>query len=142
MREVLLVEDSDADADLLERALRAVEVANPIRRFSDGAQALAYFKAHENSHTSESELPFILFLDLKLPRASGFEILGYLQMSWAFRQLLKIVVSELDNLESIRTAYSLGAGSFLCKPIHRQDLRDLIKAYPQQWEMEAATKVS
>src|SRR3954466_6430930 len=137
MQEILLVEDSDTDADLLERALRAVEVRNPIRRFSDGAEALAYFKAHDNSAVGPSELPSILFLDLKLPRASGFEILAYLQMSWSFRQLLKFVVSELDNLESIRTAYSLGAGSFLCKPVHQQDLRDLMKAYPQHWEMEA-----
>jgi len=143
MREILVVEDSDTDAELLERALRAAKVINPVRRFSDGYQALAYFKSQDNNYdTGETEKPSILFLDLRLPRASGFEILGYLQMSWSFRHMLKIVVSELENLESIRTAYSLGAGSFLGKPVHQQDLRDMIKAYPEHWEMEHAAEAS
>src|SRR3954471_2965290 len=43
MQEILVVEDSDTDAELLERALRAAEVMNPVRRFADGHQALAYF---------------------------------------------------------------------------------------------------
>jgi len=126
MHEILLVEDCDTDAELLERALRAAEVTNPIRRFVDGGQALAYFKEQANSSAGELETPPILLLDLKLPRASGFEILAYLQGSWSLRHMLKIIVSELDNLESIRRAYALGAGSFISKPVHQQDLRALI----------------
>jgi len=142
MHEILLVEDCDTDAELLERALRAAEVTNPIRRFVDGGQALAYFKEQaNNSFAGESEPPSILLLDLKLPRASGFEILAYLQGSWSLRHMLKIIVSELDNLESIRRAYALGAGSFISKPVHQQDLRALIKAYPEYWEVEHAAKV-
>src|SRR4051812_24232902 len=143
MHEILLIEDSDTDAELLERAVRAVEVTNPIRRFVDGGQALAYFKEqHKNSSGGELENPPILLLDLKLPRASGFEILAYLQASWFFRHILKIVVSELDNLENVRSAYALGAGSFISKPAHQQDLRDLIKAYPEYWETAQAANVS
>jgi CheY-like chemotaxis protein len=143
MQEILVVEDSDTDAELLERTLRAAEVMNPVRRFADGQQALDYFKGQDNNSLSgETEKPSILFLDLKLPGASGFEILAYLQMSWSFRKMLKIVVSELDNMENIRRAYSLGAVSFLSKPVHQQDLRDLIKVYPEDWEMEHAAKIS
>jgi CheY-like chemotaxis protein len=142
MHEILLVEDSDTDAELLERALRVAEVTNPIRRFADGGQALAYFKEQASqSSAGELEKPSILLLDLKLPRASGFEILAYLQGSWSLRHMLKIIVSELDDLESIRRAYALGAGSFISKPIHQQDLRALIKAYPEYWEVEHAAKV-
>ena len=143
MYEILVVEDSETDAELLERSLRAAGVTNPIRRFADGARALAYFKEQDShSSTDNFERSWILFLDLKLPRASGFDILAYLGMSQTFQQMLKIVFSELDNLESIRTAFSLGAGSFLSKPIHQEDLRDLIKAYPEHWRMDPVAKVS
>ncbi len=143
MQEILVVEDSETDAELLERALRAAGVANPIRRFADGARALAYFKDQDrHASTDHSKELSMLFVDLKLPRASGFDILAYLGMSQSFQHLLKIVVSDLDNLESIRTAYSLGAGRFLGKPIHQEDLRDLIKAYPEHWKLDRATKVA
>jgi CheY-like chemotaxis protein len=143
MHEILVIEDSDTDAELLERALRAAGVTNPIRRFADGARALAHFKEQDNRSSNENFENFsILFLDLKLPRASGFDILAYLGMSQTFQQMLKVVFSELDNLESIRTAFSLGAGTFLSKPIHEEDLQDVIKAYPEHWRMDPVAKVS
>jgi len=80
--------------------------------------------------------PSILLLDLKLPAVSGFEILSFLQGRPAFSELLKIVVSDLDDLESIRKAYGLGAHSFLTKPVHRSDLKELIRVYPAPWLLE------
>ena len=131
-----MIEDSKTDAELLKAALRAANVANPVRHVMDGAQAMAYLKARENSApVAQREIPSVLLLDLRLPRANGFEILGYLQMSFAFSEMLKVVVSDLTYIEDIRTAYAMGAQAFLSKPVQREDMEALVTKYPAHWEL-------
>jgi len=129
MREIFLVEDSESDAELLKRVLNGLNVLNPLRHVLDGGEAMAYFRSLESA--TPAQLPTLLFLDIKLPRASGFEILTYLEMKSFFRPMLKVVVSDLDDMESIRTAYALGAQAFLCKPVHKRDLEELLKLHPE-----------
>ena len=137
MREILLVEDLESDAALLIRCLRAAKVTNPVRQLTDGAQALAFFKDRQNaSPVAIADLPSVLLLDLKLPKAGGFEVLAYTQMNVAFTEMLKVVVSDLRNIEDIRTAYAMGAQSFLHKPLNPDDLRELIAIYPEYWSLE------
>ena len=81
-------------------------------------------------------IPSVLLLDLRLPAVSGFEILTHLQGRAAFSKMLKVVVSDLSDMESIRKAYGLGAQSFLRKPIDQLELQELIKTYPDYWVVE------
>src|ERR1043165_2294787 len=63
--EILLIEDSDSDAQLAERALRTFGITNPIRRFSTGRAALEYLaRVHQKPPAS---IPSVLLLDLNLP---------------------------------------------------------------------------
>ncbi len=137
MKEILLVEDSDTDATLLQRVLKEAKVINPLHHLSNGAEALTCLQETERKAPEDSAtVPSILLLDLKLPAVSGFEILSFLRGRAAFSELLKIIVSDLDDLESIRKAYALGAHSFLTKPVHRSDLKELIRVYPAPWILE------
>ena|ERR1051325_9462558 len=136
MREILLVEDLESDAELLRRVLKAARVSNPIRHLMDGSEAFAYLKALENVDSRRAtEIPSVLFLDLKLPGSTGFEILRYLRDSSTFAGTLKFVVSDLRDMDGIRHAYALGAHSFVRKPVNAQDLQELIKTYPKHWEI-------
>src|SRR5438309_635384 len=102
MSEILLVEDSETDAALLKRTLKGAKVTNPVRCVSDGSEAMASLREMEPKAAQQPEVvPAILMLDLKLPGVSGFEILSFLQGRAAFSKTLKIIVSELENLESI-----------------------------------------
>jgi len=134
MNEILLIEDTESDALLLERALRVVGVTNPIRHVSTGADALLFLNANEQAlrKGDRSELG-IVFFDLKLPDKSGFELLKLLQERRAFSNTLKVVVSQIEDMEQIRKAYRLGADSFLTKPVGHQDLKELIGAFPDNW---------
>jgi CheY-like chemotaxis protein len=136
MRDILLVEDCESDAALMNRCLRAAKVINRVRHLTDGAQAFAFLKNRENtSPVALVDVPSVLLLDLKLPKASGFELLGYIQMHPAFNDILKVVVSDLTNMQDIRTAYGMGAQSFLNKPVNLEDLRELIATYPEYWSL-------
>ena len=138
MNEILLVEDSEADATLLKKVLKEAKVTNPLHHLSNGAEAMTRLQETERKVAAKNGngVPSILLLDLKLPAVSGFEILSFLRGRPAFVELLKIVVSDLEDLESIRKAYSLGAHSFLTKPVHRSDLKELIRVYPTPWVLE------
>ena len=79
MKEILLVEDSDADADAAQYALKSVGIANPLRRFVNGAEAMAHLNHAEKISAITPALPSVLLVDIKLPGMSGFEILEAIQ---------------------------------------------------------------
>jgi CheY-like chemotaxis protein len=130
MNGILLVEDTDSDAALIQRALKLAGIANPIHRISDGAETLGYL---ERSERNPSDLPSILLLDLNLPRVDGIRILEWLQRRPAFSKMLRIVVSQLDSMQTIKDAYAAGAQSYLTKPLHQSEVNHLIISFPGYW---------
>jgi CheY-like chemotaxis protein len=132
MKEILLVEDSPPDAELLQRSLKSVGVINPIRWICDGTQAMAHLEQVELM-TAITGTPSILFLDLKLPGVNGFQILKHLQNRAVFAEMLCVALSQITDLYSIKRAYRYGAYSFLSKPIQPTDLRELIRSFPGYW---------
>ena len=133
MKEILLVEDSDTDAQAVERALRALGVVNSIRRLRHGVEAMDYLVQAEQIAAVGPPLPSVLLLDVGLPGISGFQILNYLQTRPAFAAPLKLVISQIGDISSIKQAYALGAQSFLTKPINQTELRELITGFPSHW---------
>jgi len=67
---------------------------------------------------------------------TGFEILEYLVGRPAFSKMLTVVLTSLDDTKSIKKAYNLGANSFIVKPAHQQEIRELIKTSPAGWLVE------
>jgi CheY-like chemotaxis protein len=133
MKEILLVEDSPTDAEVLKRALKDVGIVNPVHWIQDGTEALAWLRQAELIAAITPVIPSTLFLDLKLPGVDGFEILQYLQGQPVFSPMLCVALSQITDLRSIKRAYQYGAYSFLSKPIQQRDLRELIRAFPGYW---------
>lgn len=129
-REILLVEDSDSDARLIQRALLIAGVANHVRHIANGRQAMFYLRGLIEDCKL---LPSVLLLDLKLPSMNGFEILSWIQQQDAFSKTLRVVLTELNFISNVRKAYALGAHSFLGKPIGQEDLHELITVFPEYW---------
>ena len=140
MKEILLVEDLDSDAELIQTALKVAGAANPVRRLINGEQAMAYLIQAEEAAAIGPPVPSILLLDLKLPGISGFEILERLRDRQAFAKMLRIVFSQFGDSNSIRRAYSLGAHSFLSKPVQSADLRGLFEMFPGYWTFDVSLK--
>lgn len=131
---VLIIEDFEDDAKLLELLLANTGVANPVRTVLNAEQAIAYLEgsapywdAHEHS------VPKIIFLDLKLPGMDGFQFLRWLRENPALKGVFTVVLSATGDLISVQTAYALGANSFLVKPCRPADLENLILSYPDLW---------
>ncbi len=133
MKEILLVEDSELDAQQVLRALKRHRIANPVHHVRDGLQPMNYPRQTEKVAAIGPALPGVLFLDLRLPGMSGYEILERIQEQARCARMLRVVLSQLGELQMIERAYALGADSYLVKPLREDDLLDLIAAFSGYW---------
>jgi CheY-like chemotaxis protein len=132
VREILIIEDTESDALLLERVLRSFGICNRIHRATTGAEALLYLNAKAQSGPGKADVG-IIFFDLRLPDITGLELLRIVSQRKAFSATLKVVVSQLGDMEVIRRAYNLGADTFIAKPPNALDVRELIRSFPENW---------
>jgi CheY-like chemotaxis protein len=109
-------------------------VANPLFVVRDGEEAICYLKG-EGVYEDRQKypLPGVLFLDLKLPRKDGLEILRWLQTQPQFDDLLIVVLTGFGGVTEMNASYQSGADSFLVKPFRKEDLKNLIEYFPMYW---------
>lgn len=130
---LLLVEDNESDAFILQRALKAVGVSNPLFVVRDGEEAIKYLAAHHNG--SEGSLPYLVLLDLKLPKLSGFDVLEHIRATPALCHLLVVVLTSSDLDYDIRKAFEAGADSYLAKSADVSGLQELLFLLKKHWLM-------
>ena len=137
---ILIVEDSVDDATKLRRELNRAGLCNPCYVVNNGTEALRYLTGQGHyADRNEYPMPRVILLDLKMPELDGFELLRRLKTMPALGDALIIAVSGLDDLESIRRAYGLGARSFLAKPCQAVDVKNLIQGFPNYWSRTAGS---
>ncbi len=130
MQLILIAEDYESDAKLIERALKRAGVLNPILVVTDGDEAIAYLKGDgAYSDRTKFPLPGVLLLDLKMPRVTGFEVLEWWKKEPQLKELVIIVLSGLRELQEVTRAYQLGARTFLVKPPTEDEVKNLVKAF-------------
>ena len=112
---ILMVEDNRDDADVALRALRraAVDVSVEIAR--DGQEALEVLGIERGGAAKPPLRPRVVFLDLRLPRVDGFEVLRRLRECPDTASMPVVVISSSSDEDDVRRAYALGASSFLVK---------------------------
>src|SRR5438105_5333079 len=115
---ILLAEDLEDDILLIRRALKKGHINNPLQVVRDGDEAIAYL-AGEGKYSSRDEypLPDLMFLDLKMPRKDGYEVLKWIRAHPELSALRVIVLTSSEQLRDVNLAYQLGANSFLVKPL-------------------------
>ena len=107
---ILIVEDNEDDVFLMERALKAAKVTSPYRVVSDGEEATRYLKG-EGIYADRAKYPYpaVIFLDLKLPYMSGFEVLEWKLKNKELPPTIVIVITSSNEAKDLKRAYSLGA---------------------------------
>jgi len=133
MKKILLVEDSDADALQFQRAIDQLDIANPVHRVHTAEDALAYLDDSIQTAAIAAPPASILMIDLLLPGMSGLELLEKVAGRRGLDQTLRIVLSNINAVKTIQRAYTLGARSFLIKPVQPADLHELAETYPGYW---------
>lgn len=131
---ILVVEDNEDDVFLMRRALASAGVGNPTFIVDTGAKAVDYLSGvAPYSDRGKYPLPAIVFLDLKLPLISGHEVLAWIRAQPHLEGLVVVVLTSSNEASDVRRCYSLGANSYLVKPLTAQQLIDLGKAFNWSW---------
>jgi CheY-like chemotaxis protein len=123
----VLADDSEDDALLLELAFQRLEHFRLVRRAMDGRQTIAYLRGEgEFSDRDKHPLPQLLFLDLRMPRGDGFDVLRWLR-GQSFSELLVVVLSGSAYEVDRRKALRMGAHYFLTKPLRFEEQVEMLR---------------
>ena len=120
---ILLVEDDESSAMLMNTVFARVGFAPPLQFASDGVEAIAYLSGDGvYGDRTKYPLPTVMLLDLNMPRKNGFEVLEWIRQQPALKQLHVYVLSASSQAEDIRRCYNLGASTYLVKPSNLEGL--------------------
>ena len=117
---ILLAEDDDGHARLIQNGLRRAGLENPLVRFHDGQEALAYLTAPALPSAGSSLLPRVLLLDIRMPKLGGIEVLRQVRMNPAFDAMPVIMLTTTDDPVEARNCLQLGCNSYIVKPVNAQ----------------------
>lgn len=110
---ILLVEDNPLDLDLTIRAFAAKNITNPIEVARDGEEALEFLTKWENG----APVPVVILLDLNMPKVNGLEVLRKLKSHKEYKTIPVVVLTTSSESMDVKTAYELGANSYIVKPV-------------------------
>ena len=126
---ILLVDDNEDDLFCLRRMLKKAGITNPQQVAMHGQQAMDYLAGRgEFADRAKYPLPFLMFLDLKMPYRDGFEVLTWMREQAALEGIAVVVLTGSDELKDHQAAYALGARSYLVKPPGVADLQALMES--------------
>ena len=131
---VLLVEDNDDHAELVLRQMADHRIANKVIRLVDGQEALDYlFRTGGFENPDSSTRPHVVFLDLRLPKVDGLEVLKALKDSNDLRDIPVVVLTTSEGERDVAKAYLNHTNSYVVKPVDYQKFRDLMDDLGFYW---------
>jgi CheY-like chemotaxis protein len=138
MENILIADDDPGYSFLIKRVLDELGRDARIQTVEDGAKAIAYLEgAGEYSDRASYPLPKLFFLDLKMPRTNGFDVLRWMQDNPRYRAIPTVVLSGSVLDSDTNLAYRLGAQAYVPKPGDLAALREMLQAACIFWTFAA-----
>jgi len=129
--EILLVEDSRDDADLMVEALREGTLDPRISVVEDGEEAMLFLR-RQGDH-ADAPAPDLVLLDLHLPRKNGHEVLAELKQDPLLRRIPVVILTATTNEGAIVSAYELHANCCVCKPADQDEFAEAVRRIERFW---------
>lgn len=132
--EILLVEDSPQDLALAVRALSKANLTNKIEVARDGAEALDFIFC-EGIHADRKidSKPKVIFLDLKLPKVDGLEVLKRLKADERTRSIPVVILTSSKEQKDVVEGYRLGVNSYIVKPVNFESFAKAVQELGLYW---------
>ena len=126
---ILLVEDNPLDLDLTLRAFSSQKLTNPIQIARDGEEALGFMQKWKNKEPK----PVVILLDLKLPKVNGLEVLKIIKSHPEYKSIPIVMLTSSAESSDVKTAYELGANSYIVKPVDYEKFIEVAKQIELYW---------
>ena len=129
LKSILLVEDDMVDMMSVKRALKDINVTNPLYHVENGVEALEFLRDKEKPR------PTIILLDLNMPKMGGIEFLSVMRKDETIRRIPVVILTtsraEYDKIQS----YDLGVAGYMIKPVDYQQFMEVIRAMCMYWSL-------
>lgn len=123
---VILVADDDAGhARLIEKNLRRAALGNRIERFEDGQKVLDFLFCR-GDRKREKEVPYLLLLDIRMPKVDGVEVLRQLKQDPELRKIPVIMLTTTDDPREVERCHEFGCSNYVVKPVEYDHFADVI----------------
>jgi two-component system response regulator len=132
--EILLVEDSAADAEMTLRALRQNNLANHVHWVKDGEEALHFmFGTGAYAGRPAAPAPKLVMLDLHMPKVDGIEVLRQLKAAESTRAVPVVVMTSSNEERDVVGSYQLGVNSYIVKPVEFEAFHAVVAKIGLYW---------
>jgi CheY-like chemotaxis protein len=122
---IVMIEDDEGHARLIERNIRRAGIYNTIRHFGDGTSALKFLFEEYEGLLAQS--PALVLLDLNLPDMSGIDILGRVKGDERLKRTPVVVLTTTDDKAEIQRCYDLGCNVYITKPVNYESFATAIR---------------
>ena len=131
---ILLVEDNPDDEALTLRALKKNNILNEVVVARDGAEALDFlFGTGSYAGRDLTIMPEVILLDINLPKINGLEVLEKIRATERTRLLPVVILTTSNEEQDKLKSYTLGANSFIRKPVDFQQFSEAIRQLGVYW---------
>ncbi len=126
---ILLVEDDCVDAMTVKRALKELKRLNPLIHKTNGQEALEYLRDESN------ERPYVILLDLNMPKMNGIEFLKIVKADDALKSIPVVVLSTSNEECDIAESYKLNVTGYVVKQIDYKKFVETIRTIDRYWSL-------
>ena len=124
---IVLAEDDDGHATLVQRNLRRAGISNEVVRVADGQEALDYVRRQGAYAGREPNGPLLLVLDINMPRVDGVEVLRQVKADAATARIPAIMLTTTDDPREVERCYGLGCSVYIIKPVEYEAFVEAVK---------------
>ncbi|MBF0271591.1 MAG: response regulator [Magnetococcales bacterium] len=124
---IVMVEDEDAHAILIERNLRRCGITNPIVRLSNGREAIDYLLNKGQYAGRQRPLHLLVLLDLNMPEVDGYQVVREMKADEKCRVIPVVILTTTDDPQEVQRCYDLGCNNFITKPVNPLDFAKTIQ---------------
>lgn len=123
---IILAEDDDGHAFLIDKNLKRAGINNEIIRFINGEDLLQYLETLANSDADDSHIPYLLLLDIRMPKIDGYQVLKKIRSNRALYGMLIVMLTTTEDAQEIDNCYKAGCNFYLAKPIDYNKFKEMI----------------
>jgi CheY-like chemotaxis protein len=125
--QIVMIEDDEGHALLIEKNIRRAGVNNPITPFGNGAEALKFLFGPDGSGLVNKGKPLLVLLDLNLPDMTGVDVLKRVKSNDHLRRVPVVVLTTTDDAAEIQRCYDLGCNVYITKPVNYENFANAIR---------------
>lgn len=133
LRPILLVEDNQNDLTLTLAALKRSNLANEIIVARDGSQALDFLQRKGTYENREANNPIVVFLDLKMPKLDGLEVLQQMKSDPELQMIPVVMLTSSNQEVDLMKSYRLGVNAYVVKPVDAKQFMDSVQQLGLFW---------